>query len=122
MFTTDTHLKKVVKNDFVQGSTIHQLQKSVKLTNKGVILAILTLHYGSKLTNEGSFFTLSLSRMTLLLVNFDPLLKLVYYIVDYLFLIYIYTNARFIVICKPRTLNDGGEDSVKHRNRKKHRF
>ena len=27
------------------------------LTNKGVTLAILTLHYGSKLTNKGSFFT-----------------------------------------------------------------
>ena len=25
----------------------------------------------------------------------------------------------FIVICKPRTLNDGGEDSVQYRNRKK---
>ena len=24
----------------------------------------------------------------------------------------IYSNAKFIVICKPRTLNDGGEDSV----------
>ena len=35
---------------------------------------------------------------------------------------YFYTNAKFIVICKPRTLNDGGEDSVKYRNRKKHRF
>ena len=33
-----------------------------------------------------------------------------------------YTNAKFIVICKPRTLNDGGEDSVQYRNRKKHRF
>ena len=27
-----------------------------------------------------------------------------------------------MVICKPRTLNDGGEDSAKYRNRKKHRF
>ena len=30
-----------------------------------------------------------------------------------------------MVICKPRTLNDGGEDPVKYvkyRNRKKHRF
>ena len=27
----------------------------------------------------------------------------------------------FIVICKPRTLNDG-EDLVKYRNPKKHRF
>ena len=27
-----------------------------------------------------------------------------------------------MVICKPRTFNDGGEDSVKYRNRKKHRF
>ena len=26
---------------------------------------------------------------------------------------YLYTNAKFLVICKPRTLNDGGEDSVK---------
>ena len=34
----------------------------------------------------------------------------------------IYTNAKFIVICKPRTLNDGGEDSVKYKNRKKHCF
>ena len=33
-----------------------------------------------------------------------------------------YTNAKFIVICKPRTLNDGGEDPVKYRNRKKHYF
>ena len=33
-----------------------------------------------------------------------------------------YTNAKFIVICEPRTLNDGGEDSVKYRNLKKHRF
>ena len=32
------------------------------------------------------------------------------------------TNAKFIVICKPRTLNEGGEDSVKYRNGKKHRF
>ena len=32
-----------------------------------------------------------------------------------------YTNAKFTVICKP-TLNDGGENSVKYRNRKKHRF
>ena len=30
-----------------------------------------------------------------------------------------YTNAKFIVIRKPRTLNDGGEDSVKYRNRTK---
>ena len=27
-----------------------------------------------------------------------------------------------MVICKPRTLNDGGEDSVKYKNRKKHLF
>ena len=33
-----------------------------------------------------------------------------------------YTIAKFIVICKPRTLNDGGEDSVKYRNCKKHCF
>ena len=38
---------------------------------------------------------------------------------EYLLLICTYTNAKFIVICKPRTLNDGGEDSVKYRNRKK---
>ena len=36
-----------------------------------------------------------------------------------LLLICIYTNGKLIVICKPRTLNDGGEDSVKYRNRKK---
>ena len=30
-----------------------------------------------------------------------------------LLLICTYTNAKFIIICKPRTLNDGGEDSVK---------
>ena len=34
----------------------------------------------------------------------------------------IYTNAKIIVICKPRTLNDGGEDSVQYRNCKKHCF
>ena len=34
-------------------------------------------------------------------------------------MICIYTNAKFIVICKPWTLNDGGEDSVQYRNRKK---
>ena len=39
-----------------------------------------------------------------------------------LLLICTYTNAKFIVICKPQTLNDGGEDSVKYRNRKKHCF
>ena len=39
-----------------------------------------------------------------------------------LLLICIYTNAKSRVICKPRTLNDRGEDSVKYRNRKKHRF
>ena len=39
-----------------------------------------------------------------------------------LLLIYTYTNEKFIVICKPRTLSDRGEDSVKYRNRKKHRF
>ena len=36
-----------------------------------------------------------------------------------LLLIRIYTNAKFIVICKPLTLNDGGENPVKYRNRKK---
>ena len=35
-------------------------------------------------------------------------------------MICVYTNAKFIVICKPQTLNDGGEDSVQYRNRKKH--
>ena len=39
-----------------------------------------------------------------------------------LLLICSYTNAKFIVICKPQTLNDGDEHSVKYRNRKKHRF
>ena len=39
-----------------------------------------------------------------------------------LLLIYTYTNEKFIVICKPRTLNDGGEDSVKYKNCKKHRY
>ena len=39
-----------------------------------------------------------------------------------LLLICIYTNAKFIVICKPWTSNDGGEDSVQYRNRKKHSF
>ena len=33
---------------------------------------------------------------------------------------YLHPYAKFLVICKPRTLNDGGEDSVKYRNRKKH--
>ena len=31
-------------------------------------------------------------------------------------LICVHTNAKFIVICKSRTLNDGGEDSVQYRN------
>ena len=39
-----------------------------------------------------------------------------------LLLICVYTNAKLIVICKPRILNDGGEDSVQYRNRKKHCF
>ena len=39
-----------------------------------------------------------------------------------LLLICIYTNAKFIVICKPRTLKDGGEESVQYRNCKKHCF
>ena len=33
-----------------------------------------------------------------------------------------FTDAKFIIICKPRTLKDGGEDSVEYRNRKKHCF
>ena len=32
-----------------------------------------------------------------------------------LLLICTYANAKFIIICKPRTLNDGGEDSVNYR-------
>ena len=32
---------------------------------------------------------------------------------------YVHLNAKFIVICKPWTLNDGDEDSVKYKNRKK---
>ena len=39
-----------------------------------------------------------------------------------LLLICVYTNAKFIIICNPWTLNDGGEDSVQYRNRKKHCF
>ena len=39
-----------------------------------------------------------------------------------LLLICTYTNTKFIVICKLWTLNDGGDDSVKYRNCKKHRF
>ena len=34
----------------------------------------------------------------------------------------VYTNAKFIVICKPQTLNDEAEDSVQYRNRKNHCF
>ena len=34
----------------------------------------------------------------------------------------VYTNVKFIDICKPQTLNDWGEDSVQYRNRKKHCF
>ena len=33
-----------------------------------------------------------------------------------------FPDAKFTVICIPRTLNDGGEDSVKYRNRKKDCF
>ena len=34
-----------------------------------------------------------------------------------------YTNAKFVVIYKLRTLNDGGEDPVQYRNRReKHCF
>ena len=39
-----------------------------------------------------------------------------------LLLICVFTNAKFIVFCKPRTLNDGGEDSVQNRTRKKNCF
>ena len=39
-----------------------------------------------------------------------------------LLLICIYTNFKFMVICKPRALNDGCEDSVQYRNRKKQCF
>ena len=41
---------------------------------------------------------------------------------NYLLLICIYTSAKFMVICKPRTLSDGCEHSVQYRNRKKHCF
>ena len=36
-----------------------------------------------------------------------------------LLMICVYTNAKFTVICKPRTLNDGDEDWVQLRNPKK---
>ena len=39
-----------------------------------------------------------------------------------LLLVCVYTNAKFIVICKLQTLNNGGEDSVQYRNCKKHCF
>ena len=39
-----------------------------------------------------------------------------------LLLICVYTYAKFIAICKPRTLNDGGEDSVQYWNRKSTAF
>ena len=48
--------------------------------------------------------------------------KIAKFKLECLLLIYTYTNAKFIVIWKPWTLNDGGEDSVKYRNRKKHCF
>ena len=35
-----------------------------------------------------------------------------------LLLICFYNNAKFIVICQPRTLKDEDEDSVQYRNRK----
>ena len=41
---------------------------------------------------------------------------------EFLLMICVYTNTKFTVICKPRTLNDGSEDSVQHRNREKHCF
>ena len=34
-------------------------------------------------------------------------------------LMFIYTYDKFIVICKPRILNEGSEDSVSYRKRKK---
>ena len=34
----------------------------------------------------------------------------------------VYTNAKFIVIYKPRSLTDGGDDPVQYRNRKKYSF
>ena len=34
----------------------------------------------------------------------------------------VYTNVKFIVICKPRTLNGEGEDSIQYRNRNEHCF
>ena len=48
--------------------------------------------------------------------------KMVSKIVECLLQICINTNAKFIVICKPRTLKTVGEDSVQYRKRKKHCF
>ena len=48
------------------------------------------------------------------LTNFEKKIRI--YQVWYLF------GMSSIVICKPRTLNDGGEGSVQYRNRKKHCF
>ena len=36
--------------------------------------------------------------------------------------IYLHYYAKFLVICKPRTLNDGSEDSNQYRKSKKHCF
>ena len=62
--------------------------------------------------------------LILILANVEQSInnKMVSKILVCLLLIYIYTYAKFIVICKPRTLNGGGEDSVQYRNRKKHCF
>ena len=63
-----------------------------------LIRAILEQSINNKMVNFNCFFT-----------KFK---------LECLLLICIYTHAKFIVICKPRTLNDGGEDSVQYRNRK----
>ena len=79
LYSQDTTHLKISSQQWLRTRVNYTNSKrGSKLTNKGVILAILTLHYGSKLTNKGSFFTLSFSRMTPLLVNFDPPFEVVY--------------------------------------------
>ena len=94
---------------------------------KGLFLTYFSHFLVTRKSYKNSFSTYHKhihTRILLTLLTFLPyqIMKKNTNLSECLLLICTYTDEKFIVICKPRTLNDGGEDSVKYSNRKKHRF
>ena len=56
------------------------------------------------------------------LTNFEKKYEFIRFGFSLVWVLVLILILHFIVICKPRTLNGGGEDSVQYSNRKKHCF